>query len=158
MCSSDLALGWPGDGLVLAAGSGPSICSDGAGGGIVGFGRSAGSLDLYAQRVSGGGRVGTGVEANAWSQLGLAPGWPNPFTTGVRLRFEIPSALPVQLDVFDAAGRRVRSLVDGSLPAGHHALGWDGEGDGATPLAAGAYFVRLRVPGHQVTRKVVRSR
>jgi hypothetical protein len=54
--------------------------------------------------------------------------------------FVLPTAAPAALEVFDAAGRRLRSLSLGAMTAGPHRLGLAGSGE----WAAGAYFVRLR--------------
>jgi hypothetical protein len=75
---------------------------------------------------------------------------PNPFNPTARVAFTLPRAGAVRLDLFDARGRRIRPLVDGSLPAGHHAV--DLEADG---LASGVYFLRLQAPELLLTRRTV---
>ena len=43
---------------------------------------------------------------------------PNPFSSRTELAFELRGAQPVQLAIYDVAGRRIATLVDGTLPAG----------------------------------------
>lgn len=56
-----------------------------------------------------------------------------------RLDFDLPSAAPVRLDVFDVAGRRIDVALDDLLPAGTHTATWSAAG-----RPSGVYFLRLR--------------
>jgi photosystem II stability/assembly factor-like uncharacterized protein len=77
---------------------------------------------------------------------------PNPFTGATTIRLSLPSATKIGLDVYDVAGRRVRSLVTGRLAAGPHEFVWDGRNDAGRPIASGIYFVRLVTPEGTATR------
>lgn len=69
---------------------------------------------------------------------------PNPFNPRTRIEFVLPATSPVDLTVYDVAGRRVRTLAAGTaLAAGRHALTWDGRSERGEPLASGTYFYRL---------------
>jgi len=83
---------------------------------------------------------------------------PNPFRTGTSIRFALPRAGPVRLDVFDVAGRRVATPLDGPRPAGVHVLAWNGTDASGRPVAAGVYFVRLQAGGTVRAAKVLRLR
>ena len=74
---------------------------------------------------------------------------------GAEVRFALPSRGPVALEVFDVAGRRVRSLASGPFEAGEHAIGWDGRDADGHATAAGVYFVRLVTDHGKSARKVV---
>lgn len=70
---------------------------------------------------------------------------PNPFNPKARFVFSLPAASAVQLAVFDAAGRRVATLLDGApRPAGEQAIAWDARG-----LASGVYLARLEAAGRR---------
>ena len=77
----------------------------------------------------------------------IAGAAPNPFNPRTEIRYETADAGAVRLEIFDLAGRRVRTLVDGVRAAGPHAAVWDGRDDAGRPGAAGTYFVRLAAPG-----------
>lgn len=79
---------------------------------------------------------------------------PNPMSGSGEIRFVIPEAGPVRLVLFDAAGRRVRTIVDGMLPAGAHFEPWDGRNDQGASLGTGIYFVRMESSGSVVTAKL----
>ena len=90
--------------------------------------------------------------------LALQPGRPNPFRDGTTLRFQVPSADDVRLDVFDVQGRRVRELVSTRLDAGSHTVDWDGRDDRGNSLASGLYFYRLAQGGESVIGRALRMR
>jgi hypothetical protein len=61
------------------------------------------------------------------------------------LGFEIglPVRKRVKLGIYDVAGRRVRSLLDGEVPAGINGLEWDGKDESGSAARSGMYFARL---------------
>jgi hypothetical protein len=61
------------------------------------------------------------------------------------LRLALAHADRAEVAVYDLAGRHVRQLVDGPLHAGMHDLVWDGHDGAGNPVAAGVYFVRVRL-------------
>jgi hypothetical protein len=69
---------------------------------------------------------------------------PNPFNPRTTLRFTLDHADVVRLDVFDASGRRVRTVVDGAFAAGAHEAEWDGRDDAGRSVASGVYLMQLR--------------
>jgi hypothetical protein len=72
----------------------------------------------------------------------------------IRWALASPGAL-AELRVHDVAGRRVRTLVSGRLPAGTHETLWDGRDSGGTVVGAGVYFVRLEIGGSVWTRRAI---
>ncbi len=88
--------------------------------------------------------------------LRLLPPAPNPFRGAISVAFDLGAEAPVRAEVFDLTGRRVRTLVDRTLAAGHHLAGWDGTDDGGRTLPQGIYFYRLRAGGKTEVRKLVR--
>ena len=84
----------------------------------------------------------------------LAPNWPNPFNPRTTLRFDLPAAGPARLEVYDVAGRLVRSLVHADLPAGVHDAVWDGTDDAGLGVASGSYVARLSAGGRVATARM----
>lgn len=81
---------------------------------------------------------------------------PNPFNPRTVVSFEIRTAGPAELAVFDLRGRLVRTLAEGDLAAGRHEAVWDGTDQRGRALASGVYFARLRETGGAVaTRKLM---
>lgn len=90
------------------------------------------------------------------ARLFLAQNEPNPFRTNTRVVFALARSEHVVLDIFDVSGRRVRALVDRTLPAGDHQMQWDGRGENGESLPSGMYHYRLTADGEAVERKMVR--
>lgn len=80
----------------------------------------------------------------------LKPPAPNPFNTGTKIGYSIPSAGQVSLTVHDLLGREVASLVNGYRKAGNHQLTFDGSG-----LASGVFILRLESDHQTSHRKLV---
>jgi flagellar hook capping protein FlgD len=78
--------------------------------------------------------------ASAVLRLVAAPS-PSPGVTTINYSLEVSGF--VTIDVFDAAGSRVRRLAQGSDAAGPHAIAWDGRDESGRSVASGTYFVRL---------------
>jgi hypothetical protein len=56
----------------------------------------------------------------------------------------------VRADVYDITGRRVKTVFDGSLPAGAHTLSWDGSTVSGSLAGAGIYFMRVTADGQEL--------
>jgi hypothetical protein len=98
--------------------------------------------------------ITTGIEARTPAALGFASMAPNPFRRSLGLVIEVPEACgAIDLTVFDVAGRRVRTLASGTLPAGRHAFTWDGRTQEGGRAAAGVYVARLTGAGRAFTRR-----
>lgn len=89
------------------------------------------------------------VPGNSAGGFGLLAPWPNPFADAATFEFTLDGPAPVRLDLFDATGRKVASLVDDHLAPGTHAVVLRAEG-----LAAGPYLARL-VSGSRRASRVV---
>ena len=88
--------------------------------------------------------------------LRFAPPAPNPLHRSARFAFDLPEPAAVSLAIFDAGGRRVASLADGSWPAGRHHIDWQATRDGGKSLPAGLYFASFRTRGlEKVARLIV---
>lgn len=88
-------------------------------------------------------------------RLGLAS--PNPSSDEVQMSLHVPATERVTAEIFDAAGRRCRTLVSGeSWAAGTHSLRWDGRDNASRAAAPGLYLLRVRAGGESVSIRLVR--
>ena len=83
---------------------------------------------------------------------------PNPFRGETRIGFDLPAAANVGLVIYDVQGRKVRTIVDGFVPAGSHVVEWDGRDSGGRAVASGVYLCRIESGGKTEMRKLVRLR
>jgi len=92
-------------------------------------------------------------------EFSLSPPWPNPSRQSTFIRFEIPVAGPVSLDIFDVAGRHIRGLIDDqAMSPGAHTVEWDGRDEQGRPVAGQIYFVRVKAADVAVSRRIVMLR
>lgn len=113
--------------------------------------RSSVYREVSPHSTSAGGGIGL-----APLTFSLAQNAPNPFSRGTSIRFSLPEDAPVTLQVFNIAGRRVRTLIDARTAAGAHDVRWDGRDDQGQRVSSGIYFYRLAAPQREITRKAVR--
>jgi YVTN family beta-propeller protein len=92
------------------------------------------------------------------ARVTFAGGLPNPFVSGgtTSLRFALASAGDARVEVFDASGRRVVTLLDRAMPAGPNTVTWDGTDAAGRQTRPGVYFYRLSALGMKVTSKGLR--
>ena len=112
--------------------------------------QAAGS-PAFAASLGGWGDEGPGQTVRG-VQFALAS--TNPSASGFHLRFTLPVAGSVRLDVLDVNGRRVRELYAGAQTEGEHFASWDGSSEDGERVASGLYFVRLRAAGSEHILKV----
>jgi hypothetical protein len=101
------------------------------------------STGLYAIGWAG---TASGVENGSASTPGsmiLYQNYPNPFNPSTTIRFALPYASTVKLEVFNLLGQRVATLVDGGMAAGYHEVRWNAITASQPMVASGVYFYRL---------------
>lgn len=79
----------------------------------------------------------------------LAQNYPNPFNPITTIRYDLPVASDVKLELYDIIGRRVAVLVNEQVQAGRYSLQLDASG-----FASGVYFYRLQAGSFVQTRKL----
>ena len=114
-----------------------------------------GNADLYFRSNSGvSGVWGLSVDAGANALFASRP-WPTPFMDETRIALRLSERAPVRVEVFDIAGRLIRTLQTGTLEAGVYDLAWDGRCAGGGRAASGIYFLTCSSGGYRQARQVV---
>ena len=85
----------------------------------------------------------------------LGQNYPNPFNPSTIIPYQLPTSTHVRLDVFNALGQHVTTLVDGERSAGSHTAVWDATNAAGRAVGAGIYIYRLSGMGGTLTRKMV---
>ena len=73
----------------------------------------------------------------------LYPNYPNPFNPGTVISYQLSVVSKIVLEVFDLAGRKVVTLVEGEQRPGFHQVRWEGQGNTGQAVSSGVYFYRL---------------
>ena len=98
----------------------------------------------------------TGVTSRAEAVVGdfaLAQNYPNPFNPTTNIEFTLLKAGEAKLEIFNALGQKVATLLNGKLPAGKHNVSWE-----AQTAPSGIYFYKLETGTFNQTRKMVLMR
>jgi hypothetical protein len=96
----------------------------------------------------------TGVHDGLKNELSYA--YPNPFNPVTKIMYSIREAGPTTIEVYNVAGKVVRTLLSTELEAGASGfVVWDGTGDNGEKCASGVYFYRLNAPGYTDIQKMV---
>lgn len=107
--------------------------------------------------------VSVALQSNPGVEDDLEPGihspslritnYPNPVTDQVTLKWQVPSRMPVSVNLYDATGRMMRNLYTANAEARVGTLTMD-----TKSLATGIYLVRLETAKGSATRKLVIDR
>ncbi|MEO0050212.1 MAG: C25 family cysteine peptidase [candidate division WOR-3 bacterium] len=87
--------------------------------------------------------------------LALAPTIFNHSTT---IHWLVANDGNVELKVFDATGRAVKTIATGKMQKGTYSVVWNGTDDSGRPVANGIYFIRLMTPSTSKRIKTVFTR
>jgi ligand-binding sensor domain-containing protein len=89
-------------------------------------------------------------QADMPDEFDLSPSYPNPFNPSTTIQYQLPQQETVSLEVFDMAGRKVRTLIAGEQQkVGTHTMRFD-----ASNLSSGVYFVRIQAGTFQDIQKI----
>ncbi|MBD3235875.1 MAG: aminotransferase class I/II-fold pyridoxal phosphate-dependent enzyme [Candidatus Eisenbacteria bacterium] len=88
----------------------------------------------------------------------LEGNYPNPFRSHTELSYRLARDADVRLQLYDAQGRAIRTLVRARRRAGLHALQWDGRDGRGAAVPAGIYYYRLTAGDFMQTRRMIRIR
>ena len=66
--------------------------------------------------------------------------YPNPFNPTTSINFFLKDNSHVRLDIYNARGNLIQSLLDETLPSGEHQINWN-----ATNCASGIYLIKLKI-------------
>lgn len=101
------------------------------------------------------GAAAAGEESPRPAPATLGQNIPNPFNPVTEIRYTLAAPGRADLSIYDARGRLVRRLVEGSAAAGEHAVRWDGRNDAGEPAASGVYYYALDTEAGTEGRKAV---
>jgi len=85
----------------------------------------------------------------------LKHNYPNPFSSETAIRFGVKDAQPVRIEVFNAKGQLVRTLLHDRLAKGHYQLAWNGTDNYGKLVASGIYFCRMSAGDYKSVKKML---
>jgi len=89
------------------------------------------------------------------TEFALHANYPNPFNPGTTIEYDLPRQASVEIVVYNIAGQKVRTLVNGNISAGQHAAVWDGRDAGGSRVSSGIYIYRITAGDFVRSRKML---
>ena len=89
------------------------------------------------------------------AQTALLANYPNPFNSSTQIAYRLAAPGLVRLDIYNALGQPVRTLVDQFQTAGEYQVPWDARDQQGATVAAGVYLTRLHYPSGMQTRQLL---
>lgn len=84
------------------------------------------------------------------TEFNLSQNYPNPFNPSTSFTYSLKQSGDVQISIYDASGKEVKSLVNGFRSAGSYVIDFD-----ARNLASGIYYYRIITNDFVQTNKMV---
>lgn len=75
----------------------------------------------------------------------LYQNYPNPFNPNTTIGFYLPTSAHVSLKVYNVLGQDVRTLYEGTSPAGTRTVDWNATDRAGRPVSSGTYYYVLEV-------------
>ncbi len=85
----------------------------------------------------------------------LSNNYPNPFNNFTRIRFFADMPSEASLEIFDALGRKVKTLLSKNITEGEYSVSWNGRDDKGVYCSSGVYIYRLRLNDYSVSKKMI---
>ncbi len=99
--------------------------------------------------------VGINQPGNVPTIFDLKQNYPNPFNPNTTIKYQLPKASEVELQIFNILGQRVKTLVKGKVQTGYYETVWDGRNDLGQQAASGIYIYRFKAADYQKTLKLI---
>jgi hypothetical protein len=112
---------------------------------------------IYAQNINWNGTYGVPVgikqiNGNVPEKFFLSQNFPNPFNPSTKINLNIPAGINgnVKLEIYDALGRLISTLVNNPMNAGFYEVTWD-----AGNISSGIYFYTLTSGSFKDTKSMI---
>ncbi len=85
----------------------------------------------------------------------LMQNYPNPFNPSTVIGYQLPETEHVLIEVYNALGQKVRTLVDDVKDAGRYSISWDGNNNSGQSVSSGIYLYKINTGKYSNTKKMM---
>ncbi len=117
-----------------------------------------GNPDVFGQNLNSDGSLGQALSpvfGPTQARIQLSQNYPNPFNPSTDIAFSLPGRQHVLLQILDARGRLVRTLLNADVGPGSQTVPWDGRSTDGNTVPTGMYFYRLESGESRLVGKMV---
>lgn len=117
--------------------------------------------EMWVATTSGIARYTPGdvsVESSEPLPFSLIGNYPNPFNPSTTIEFSLETPGHVSLEIYNAAGQKIRSLTAGKMQPGVHSAVWDGCDGNGRKVSSGVYYAKLTVGARTAARKMIMAK
>ncbi len=94
-------------------------------------------------------------DSNIPETFSLSQNFPNPFNPETEIEYTIPTRTNGSIVVYNAQGRTIRILENGTLESGTHSIIWNSRDEHDSPVSSGVYFIVLKAGEWIQSRKAL---
>ena len=80
---------------------------------------------------------------------------PNPFNPNTTISYELSRQGRTTIDIYNAKGQKVRTLLSKMMEQGNHQVVWDGLDDNGKRAASGVFFYKISLDDEQLMKKMI---
>jgi Leucine-rich repeat (LRR) protein len=88
----------------------------------------------------------------------LYQNYPEPFSGSTLIRFDLPTAVKVNLSIFDKNGKMITVLEDKYFNSGKHSISWDGQNQEGNVVDPDVYFYLMRANSFMQIRTMTKQK
>jgi len=85
----------------------------------------------------------------------LKQNYPNPFKNQTKISWVLAKDAPVNVDIYNLKGQKVKTLFSGLGQKGRQSLAWDATDNNGKKVSSGVYFYRLSTPETTKVQKLL---
>lgn len=85
----------------------------------------------------------------------LSSAYPNPFNGSAMLRYHLPEAGFVRIELFNMLGQKVRTLMAENQISGSHQIHWNAKDDFGHSVSSGVYFIKMAVNDFRTQQRIL---
>lgn len=119
-----------------------------------GFDYSTSSNGPWSLTIDGG--LALSVDNNTLPEVfALHNNYPNPFNPITNIRYDIPEASDVRIDIYDLVGKKVKTLVSKQHQPGRYKIQWNATNEFGSAVATGMYIYKIQAKDFVSVKKLL---
>ena len=91
----------------------------------------------------------------SYNEFELFQNYPNPFNPSTTISYNLPIKGNVKIDIYDAVGQNIKTLVNSIKEAGFNSIVWNGNNKFNLPVNSGVYFYTVQTDQGRFSDKMM---